>query len=487
MCKRRSFRCCVLLFSNLLLLLQACSPARPRYIFSTPTAPPLATPTPVNSRPAYQPGTLVDYIAQSGDTLQNLSIRFGCQVQEILKANPQIPADVSTLPPGFPMKMPIYYEAFWGSEFQIIPDAAFVYGPDLVDFDLQAFLQSTPGWFKSYPAYLDSEHNSLVEVLSYYARNYSLNPKMLLALVEYQTGALSSAKRSPLADGAFLGFNNNHKGVILQISYVSNLLNDYFYRYQQGTLQAIEHPDGHIENIDPWQNGASVALQNLFAQLYSAEEYQKAISVEGYAKTYKLLFGDPFQRDMTVLPGSLRQPDFILPFSSGSTWSLTGGPHTAWGSLQPWAAVDFSPPMTTYGCAPSDSYALAMADGVVVRLEPGLVMLDLDGDGDERTGWVLLYLHVATQDRVSLGQVLKQGDPVGHPSCEGGRSTGTHIHIARKYNGQWIVASSAALPFDIAGWQAVDGDVPYAGGLIRGTRFVRASTASGSDSLITAE
>lgn len=30
-----------------------------------------------------------------------------------------------------------------------------------------------------------------------------------------------------------------------------------------------------------------------------------------------------------------------------------------------------------------------MADGVIARTGPAIAVLDLDGDGDERTGWVI--------------------------------------------------------------------------------------------------
>jgi hypothetical protein len=74
--------------------------------------------------------------------------------------------------------------------------------------------------------------------------------------------------------------------------------------------------------------------------------------------------------------------------------------------------------------------------------------------------------------------VLKQGDPVGRPSCEGGTATGTHVHIARKYNGQWIPAASSVLPFVMNGWIPVEGNRPYEGYLVRGSQTVRASTLS---------
>jgi murein DD-endopeptidase MepM/ murein hydrolase activator NlpD len=126
-----------------------------------------------------------------------------------------------------------------------------------------------------------------------------------------------------------------------------------------------------------------------------------------------------------------------------------------------------------------------MADGIVVRSETGLVMEDLDGDGKEQTGWDLLYLHIATVGRDQVGQNLKRGDPIGYPSCEGGEATGTHVHIARKYNGEWMPADSV-VPFNLEGWIAHNGDSAYSGYLTRGTQVVTACTCSDAASHITA-
>jgi len=113
------------------------------------------------------------------------------------------------------------------------------------------------------------------------------------------------------------------------------------------------------------------------------------------------------------------------------------------------------------------------------------VALDLDGDGDERTGWVIFYLHLGTDGRAPLGAALKTGDPIGHPSCEGGTSTGTHVHIARKYNGEWIPADGT-LAFDLDGWIAHNGSQPYLGTLTRLSRTVTACTCSNQASFINA-
>jgi murein DD-endopeptidase MepM/ murein hydrolase activator NlpD len=84
----------------------------------------------------------------------------------------------------------------------------------------------------------------------------------------------------------------------------------------------------------------------------------------------------------------------------------------------------------------------------------------------EQTGWVVLYMHIESRDRVTVGTNVKAGDRIGHSSCEGGVSTGTHFHIARRYNGEWIPAAGD-MPFNFEGWVAESDGVEYNGRLSR--------------------
>jgi hypothetical protein len=95
----------------------------------------------------------------------------------------------------------------------------------------------------------------------------------------------------------------------------------------------------------------------------------------------------------------------------------------------------------------------------------------MDGDGSEQTGWNLLYLHVASNGRVAKGEWLEQDDRIGHPSCEGGMSTGTHLHFARKYNGEWVTADGP-LPFLLSGWTVYAGEKPYDGTMVKGDKVI---------------
>jgi len=475
----KTSRCFFIVILVIIFFLSACnlrvaySPSNPPVIPNINI--PFLAQTPLPERKTYKPGELVDYTAQSGDTLPSLAARFNTTVDEIFQANPQIPRDATTMPPGMPMKIPIYFLALWASPFQIIPDHAFVYGPTVIGFNTSAYLESQPGWLKDYRVYASGKWRTGGEMVDFVAINYSVNPRLLLALLEYQGGALTQSV--PPVKKNLLGFTRTYwENPYLQLVIAANTLNNGYYGWRIGNLVEFEGLDGTLIRPDPWQNAASVSLQYYFSRMFVGDEYARAIGPQGLIQTYEFFFGNPWNDSTVIIPGSLQQPELQLPFQLDQTWYLTGGPHTGWGTGEPLAAVDFAPPSDKSGCfiAEEKYFSTSMADGLVVRSGIEGVALDLDKDGDERTGWVIFYLHLATKQRAPLGSELKAGDLIGYPSCEGGRSTGSHVHIARKYNGEWIVADSP-IPLKMSGWLTHNGIREYLGTLTKQGATVTAS------------
>lgn len=416
----------------------------------------------------------MDYIAQDGDTLPALAARFNTTIEEIFQANPIIPREATTMPPGLPMKIPIYYRALWGSPFQILPDHAFVNGPSLIGFNTTAFVNAHNGWLKTYRTYAGGQWRSGAELVDFIATNFSVSPRLLLALLEFQGGALSQPR--PPVEEYLLGHRQvYYESVYLQLVWAANTLNNGYYGWRAGTLLEFDLVGGTLTRPDPWLNAASVSLQYYFSRIYPSGHFSAATGSMGLIRTYTQLFGDPWALQVELIPGSLKQPDLLLPFPPGRIWSYTGGPHTGWGTGNPFVAVDFAPPSEFSGCFKVDpeQFSVAMADGLVVRSSEDGLALDLDHDGDERTGWVIFYLHLARDSRALAGQELRAGDFIGYPSCEGGRVTGTHVHVARKYNGEWVLADSI-LPFNMEGWITHNGSRAYQGTLTRGTHTVTA-------------
>jgi hypothetical protein len=204
------------------------------------------------------------------------------------------------------------------------------------------------------------------------------------------------------------------------------------------------------------------------------DKWITAVNVDGLAQSFIELFGYPF--DLTyspLIPSDLTQPELQLPFEEGVTWLFSGGPHGGWDTGSAWAALDFAPLDEDLGCRPSDDWVVAVADGIITRADHGAVVQSIDGDPYDQTGWSILYMHIDMNDSVKIGTNLLKGEKVGHPSCEGGVSTGTHVHIARRYNGEWIPADQN-LPFIMDGWVSQGSGYEYQGQMTRGDQSVRA-------------
>jgi len=82
-------------------------------------------------------------------------------------------------------------------------------------------------------------------------------------------------------------------------------------------------------------------------------------------------------------------------------------------------------------------------------------------------------MHIESRHRVQAGTILQAGDLIGHASCEGGVTTGTHLHLARKYNGEWIPADGP-IPFEMDGWVSSGAEWPYDGYLSKGSVVLEA-------------
>jgi hypothetical protein len=55
-------------------------------------------------------------------------------------------------------------------------------------------------------------------------------------------------------------------------------------------------------------------------------------------------------------------------------------------------------------------------------------------------------------------------------------ATGTHVHVARKYNGEWILADGP-MPFVLSGLVTHAGDKAYLGELTKDNMVAEASTS----------
>lgn len=407
-----------------------------------------------------------EYTVQAGDTLAEIAQSEGSAVQDIIHENNLDNPDLLsvgqqlTIPPPTPKPT--------GPSFKILPDSELVYGPVNGYFDIAAYIEGVPGYLRTYHEEVDGVDTPAAAIVQRISQEYSVNPRLLLAFVEYQSGWLSKAnppKEYLKYPAGWVAANRT--GLYHQVAFVANSLNRGFYVWRVNGISHWVLADGSYVPVDPTINAGTAGVQYLLGLYDGYADWLKAVSADGFISTYTRLFGYPFDYAVEpLLPDHLKQPALQLPFEKGTTWSFTGGPHGGWDSGSAWAAIDFAPPGDQVGCVESDDWVVAMADGKILRASNGEVIEDLDGDGLEQTGWTILYMHIETRDRVQPGTIVKAGDRIGHPSCEGGVSSGTHTHIARRYNGEWIPADGN-IPFDLDGWISAGYGSEYDGELRR--------------------
>lgn len=416
---------------------------------SAQDAPAYITPTPNPPRPV--PPTDGVYVVQPGDTLGTIAQLYGLRIDDILAIN-RVP-DPLRLEVGQPLTVPAGNYVF-GPAAKLVPDSELVYSPSASAFDIAAFVSAHPGYLRDYRETIDGESHTGAQIVADIATRFSVNPRLLLALLEYRGGWLSNP--APTGDALTypLGIRDPERtGLTRQFQAAANELNDGYYGWKYRGRLAHTLADGTRLLFGSTLNPGTVGVQRLLAVDATLAEWQRATGPDGFPRVYRALFGDPFAlATEPVTPPDLVQPTLALPFGPGEEWVYTGGPHGGFYSGAGWAAVDFAPPLPSDdrilaqgGCYVSPFWATAAGPGIIARSADGFVVLDLDGDGDEHTGWTLVYLHISADERIATGTRVNTGDPLGHPSCEGGQvSTGTHVHIARRYNGEWIPAQCDA-------------------------------------------
>lgn len=485
----------------LLLAILACSrPGKEQIIYVTATFPggervltgsptpgdPTDTPiqpTPNPTRSNVQAGVTVNeeivvaedgtYTVQRGDTLAIIAASLGVSIEDLIAVNglinpdrievgqvlivptESVTADVAEVATPIPTSLPQT-----GPDFKIVPDSEVVFSPTASDFNVTSYIKLKEGFIRAYSEEIGEQYVLGVEVIAEVASNYSINPRLLLALLEYRGGWLTEAIPDQQAQEFPYGlYNAGRTGLYRQTLDAANAINAGYYGWKYRGLTTITFDDGRTVTMAPDLNPGTAAVQYFLSRFNTLEQWQQDVGENGFFQLYLSMFGDPFRSAIEPLvPQNLTQPVLSFPFPADETWYFTGGPHGGYNNGSAWASIDFAPPappddlIASQGfCYISPFWVTAVAPGVIARSGGGYVILDLDFDGNEHTGWTIVYLHISDDaDLIAPGTTVSTGDRLGHPSCEGGFSSATHLHFGRRYNGEWMPIDCFACPPEVA-------------------------------------
>lgn len=262
-----------------------------------------------------------------------------------------------------------------------------------------------------------------------------------------QSGPLGAPDERALA--APLGRLSAKRGFDAQVRDVLQQLSRRYYGFEEYQLrQAAARKAVGEDGL----NAASAALLGLLREGAKASAVQGGNPLGAYAQTFQRLFGTPaaellqprnrvarqLQAKAALAPPSnLMQ----LPWRQGYSWQPNGA-HSNTGSGYPYSSFDASYDWPRWGSA---TYSVVAAHAGTVR-----VLSRCQVRVTHPSGWATNYYHM-DQIQVSNGQQVSADTKLGVYAgnintalCEGGSSTGPHLHFSLLYNGAFVSLQAPA-------------------------------------------
>jgi LasA protease len=368
-----------------------------------------ATATPMRVAPDTAATT---YTVRSGDTLLRIAAAYGTTVDSLVQLNNLASPDQLSI--GQVLKVSTEAE-HTGPSDHLLPDSELVYGPGYGDFDIYAVVEGYPGLISRYSELVDGRERTGAEIVALVAEQYSIGPRVLLSMLELRGGWLSDPDPAPAQRLNPLGYERGSfwQGLYRQLCLAANALNAGAYGWWLDELWLIQTTNGSFIQFASDLNAGTAGVQKMLADTTAAYETWLA-DLNRFREIYTSLYGDPVTYAIDPLvPPDTEPPALVLPWADDETWYYTGGPHPGWGTLGALSAVDFVTDERNIGCAMSQRWVTAAASGLIVQSEDGMVLQDLDGDGFTGTGWVILYMHLASHGVLSPEPMWRSATPLG--------------------------------------------------------------------------
>ena len=384
-----------------------------------------------------------------------------------------VPLPTLTLPPagetqaGIPLPTPALSP-------MLFDDWRFTSEQGLSVAAVQTLLDAHPGPLKSLLITVGDRNMSVAEIIAGQAYLYSLNPKLILALLEYEQGLLSTPNPSDdqLAWALnYHGEDEKWQGLYNQIRWVTRELRrgsrDYMYATElEFKPETVRNADGEAAQrpvkgpIPAGLNPASYALIRTLAQTRTPQEMEQLVRDGSFVSTYTQLFEDP-RTPLADLPAPaapflrspLPKPIYVTSFFDHEYPYLTPN-----GSLVSW--LGRREDAISYDGHDGWDYGLRPPDPILAAAAGTVLWVGNSDDGcytpargvviDHGNGYRTLYWHLS-EISVELGQAVAAGEQIGIVGSSG-CAFGPHLHFQTQYLGRNV---------DPYGWCSGDAD-PWA-------------------------
>ncbi|MFT5757195.1 MAG: LasA protease [Alteromonadaceae bacterium] len=321
-----------------------------------------------------------------------------------------------------------------------INNELFLYGKDALNFDLDNYLSVNA------PLLLSSQ-----ETIRHWSGFYSINPKVVLALMESYSEIISAPNEEKLLSP--FGRLSAKSGLSEQIQDVLFQLSNNFYQYEQSQLRLSDNSlhQQAFRNSGS-QFAATIALDLLEGNVITPKNAQLSADEQGnkhFSTKFSQLFNTMFNQELqpnsstklqkspVALSRTVVPPQHMmqLPWRIGYSWKSNGA-HSHTGSGYPYSSIDVSYDWPQWG---SNTYSVTAAhNGQVNILSRCQVRVT------NTNGWATNYYHLDNIE-VNNGQYVDANTKLGVYAnnrnaalCEGGSSTGPHLHFSLLKNGRYV-------------------------------------------------
>jgi len=211
-------------------------------------------------------GESILYYAQSGEWLPAVASRFGVSMSEI--TSPKELSDKGFIDAGTLLIIPNRLDATiqYTPATQFMPDSEVVFSATSAGFDIDQYVKDAGGYLATYREYLGTtawtSGSKAIERLAY---ENSIDPRLLLALLDYEAGWVRGEPKSQFLTDYPLGHENyRNKGMFAQLTWGVNQLSLGYYGWRKGTITELTFTDGKKLPLDPTLNAGTVAVMTLF-------------------------------------------------------------------------------------------------------------------------------------------------------------------------------------------------------------------------------
>ncbi|MBC8162042.1 MAG: peptidoglycan DD-metalloendopeptidase family protein [Roseiflexaceae bacterium] len=323
-------------------------------------------------------------------------------------------------------------------------DQRLTYEPDFYAPQLQAWLDTQPGPLKTMSFVVAGRRHSFAEALISQTSYYSINPKVVVALLETQGGLVSTAQPTPEQLAWAAGFRKEEwrRGVQSQVRWAVRQM--LFAKRDYPQRAELKFAD---DTSAPPPAGITLSAYVLAVALApTATQDQLPALLDRFRSTYTRLFDDP----------RLPPQDWPAPAAPFLFWPMQrGAPVTSFfDHAGPFLTRRPGAPVLTYwGRDEIDAafaydghdgwdYALAPPD-LALAAAAGIVVFAGNADDncgtravilDHGNGYRTLYWHLARVD-TEIGQQVARGESLGMIG-ESGCATGPHLHFGVQFLGR---------------------------------------------------